>query len=439
MLKYLFCLISLTITVNAAFAQAKSDTLIYYAKDNNSIIDDKTKADYVVFILPQQKINNNKLYPVMAYYPNGVLKLSAMSKTQSANFELQGPYIAYFPNGKRKLVATVDKGVLVGDEIAYYPNGNLYSHIIHKQGQIILNECRDSTGTILAQNGNGIWLDFPLDFYSSSTTGPVKDGLRDGKWQLSGRKALYEKGRIAKILSDSTQLVDLNPKAGKNLVFENDYLPIEGTPVYTGGKLHEFIYKNLVYPEQDRKDSIGGQAFIGFSVEQDGTTSNFKIIKAPSATLGEEALRVAKLLTQFNPGIKKGKPVKSPFVLPIYFSLDSLLNQQDTTSAVNFSGIDEQPSFPGGLGSFAKFLEKAIRYPVKERENHVTGKVYTSFIVEKDGSLTNIHVVATPSIGLAEEALRVFGSSPKWVPAKVNGKLIRVKHSVPINFSLGVE
>ena len=97
---------------------------------------------------------------------------------------------------------------------------------------------------------------------------------------------------------------------------------------------------------------------------------------------------------------------------------------------------DQNPEFPGGLNEFYKFLSNGIKYPRNARKNKIQGRVDISFVVETDGSLTNIKVSRSVSPDLDDEALRLIKSSPKWKPGIKNGKLIPVKYSVPINFSL---
>jgi protein TonB len=97
---------------------------------------------------------------------------------------------------------------------------------------------------------------------------------------------------------------------------------------------------------------------------------------------------------------------------------------------------NQNPEFPGGLNEFYKFLSNGIKYPLNARKNKIHGRVDISFIVETDGSLTDIKVSRSVSPDLDDEALRLIKSSPKWKPGVKNGKLIPVKYSVPINFSL---
>lgn len=438
MLKYLFSLIISLSIFNAAFSQVKSDTLVYYVKNDGNIADDKGDADYVLFILPQQEINNKKLYPVMAYYPNGKLKLTAASRSRSVNLVIEGTYITYFPNGKRQSVVTAERGLPVGDELNYYPNGTLYTHIKHQKGKTILFECRDSTGTVLAQNGNGNWIFFNNGFDVITSSGPVKDGRRDGEWEIVAGTALYKNDGLIKMLSEKPIAADVivDARGISSFPSETDYLPINSSPAYEGGatQLDKFVNDNIQYPEEDKKNNISGQVYVVFFVEPDGATTDFKVINAPSVTLGKEALRIAKLLTGIKPAYKKNKPIRAPFVLPVYFS--TCPAKPDTTGNKVFIAVDEPPAYPGGAAGFGKFLDKTVRYPVTERESNVTGKVYTTFIVEKDGSLTDMHVISTPSIGLAREMLRVLKLSERWIPGTVNGKPVRVKYTIPMNFSI---
>ena len=104
-----------------------------------------------------------------------------------------------------------------------------------------------------------------------------------------------------------------------------------------------------------------------------------------------------------------------------------------------FASVEQQPEFPGGLAAFGKYLEKNMKYPGVDRENNVQGKVFVSFVVERDGSLTDITAVRGPSPTLKEEAIRVLQKSPKWRAGVQNGRPVRVQYTVPINFTLGSE
>jgi protein TonB len=103
---------------------------------------------------------------------------------------------------------------------------------------------------------------------------------------------------------------------------------------------------------------------------------------------------------------------------------------EEDNSIYNTAGIEVKPDFPGGMEKFYKFVGK--NYQVPEEEG-LKGKVFVSFVVEKDGSLTDIKVIRDIGYGTGKEAIRVLRSCPKWNPGEQNGKKVRVLYSLPIN------
>lgn len=101
-----------------------------------------------------------------------------------------------------------------------------------------------------------------------------------------------------------------------------------------------------------------------------------------------------------------------------------------------FDVVEQMPSFPGGNGALMKYLAENIKYPVVAQENGVQGRVVVSFVVEKDGSITDVQVVRSVDPSLDREAQRVVKSMPKWIPGKQNGSAVRVKYNVPVSFRL---
>jgi protein TonB len=99
-------------------------------------------------------------------------------------------------------------------------------------------------------------------------------------------------------------------------------------------------------------------------------------------------------------------------------------------------GLDVMPEPVGGSSAWAKFLGKNLRFPVAAQEEGISGRVMLSFIIEKDGSLSNIVVDNGAGHGFDEEALRVLKLAKAWKPGMQNGQPVRVKYSIPINFQL---
>ena len=101
-----------------------------------------------------------------------------------------------------------------------------------------------------------------------------------------------------------------------------------------------------------------------------------------------------------------------------------------------FDKVDEAPQFPGGMAGMMQYLSTNVRYPEDAKETGAQGRVIVSFIVEKDGSVSNLKVTKPAYSSLDEEALRVVSAMPKWVPGKQNGEAVRVKYAVPVSFRL---
>ena len=112
-----------------------------------------------------------------------------------------------------------------------------------------------------------------------------------------------------------------------------------------------------------------------------------------------------------------------------------LYNEQISQPDV-FDKVDEAPQFPGGMAGMMQYLSSNIRYPEDAREAGTQGRVIVSFVVEKDGSISNAKVAKPTYSSLDEEALRVISAMPKWMPGKQNGEAVRVKYSFPVSFRL---
>lgn len=98
--------------------------------------------------------------------------------------------------------------------------------------------------------------------------------------------------------------------------------------------------------------------------------------------------------------------------------------------------VEQMPSFPGGQKALIEYLTANVRYPDDCEETCVQGRVVVSFVVERDGSITEAKVVKSVYPSLDEEALRVVSGMPKWIPGKLNGESVRTKYMIPITFRL---
>jgi protein TonB len=101
-----------------------------------------------------------------------------------------------------------------------------------------------------------------------------------------------------------------------------------------------------------------------------------------------------------------------------------------------FTVVEEQPGYPGGEEARIKFLQDNIKYPEEAKELGIQGKVFVTFVVEVDGSITDVKVLRGIGGGCDEEAIRVVKAMPKWVPGKQRGVPVRVQFNLPIKFTL---
>jgi len=121
--------------------------------------------------------------------------------------------------------------------------------------------------------------------------------------------------------------------------------------------------------------------------------------------------------------------------------IDEPIGNSDTKQVTEdsneiFSAVEHSAEFPGGIEKFYAYLQKNVHYPAIARENNVQGKVFMTFVVEKDGSLTDVKVMRGIGSGCDEEATRVIKASPKWKPGEQNGRTVRQQYTVPISFTL---
>ena len=135
----------------------------------------------------------------------------------------------------------------------------------------------------------------------------------------------------------------------------------------------------------------------------------------------------------YDPNISSIIPAKSTS-MSLQKVADSSMNSKSTEKT--FDVVENMPSYPGGKDAMIAFLSANMRYPDAAKKNGIHGRVIVSFVVDKDGSITETKVVRSVDPALDQEALRLVNSMPKWKPGTAEGKPVRVRYSIPFNFSL---
>lgn len=112
------------------------------------------------------------------------------------------------------------------------------------------------------------------------------------------------------------------------------------------------------------------------------------------------------------------------------------VDEEVVDEASIFTVVESMPEFPGGLQELYNYLGNNIKYPVMAKESGIQGRVFVTFVVERDGSITDVRVMRGIGGGCDEEAIRVVQSMPKWQPGKQRGKPVRVQYNLPVRFTL---
>ncbi len=236
-------------------------------------------------------------------------------------------------------------------------------------------------------------------------------------------------------------------------------------------KLIQFIRDHLVYPKQAKQSKQEGTVIVRFTVKKDGSLEDFEVMRDIGYGCGEAAVKMLQLMPNFSPGTLMGKFVDVKYTVPVKFSLNP---HQDTTNRkrkiqdhsippppppppkfeskpykkgvpvlvdvpARFPGCEDEPEALRKKCSDEKiieFINLHLKFPTTVPNNCLSGTCVIRFIVEKDGSLSDVEVVRDAGCGTAEEALKVVNAMPKWIPAIHDGEVTRSYFNLPIRFRL---
>jgi len=317
----LFFLLLITVSISSAIGQtvhithdSKAETLVYYIKDS-VLVENKDSADYVFVISPPEAPDTN-LFIIRSFFPSGKIRSVAKSSTNSFNVKYQGSYLEFYENGHKKAIENYNKGHLEGDIYEFYPNGNLYTvKTYSKSNGFRFHECRDSTGKLLVENGNGHLLKFDKNFKTVVMEGEIKNEQEDGEWtgvDEDSVKTVYsfKKGKLlSRVYYDYL---------GKK------YDSSPAIPRYKDGTDALFYYlgKHIKYSKLNNPKFRGyGRMFVYLDVNADGSLSNIKVMRTTDETFNDEIVRVLKTTSPWIPARKKDKAIAySPIILDIDLS-----------------------------------------------------------------------------------------------------------------------
>jgi protein TonB len=121
------------------------------------------------------------------------------------------------------------------------------------------------------------------------------------------------------------------------------------------------------------------------------------------------------------------------------FGLTTVSAQKTVVAKKNqqvFDVVEKMPEYPGGQAALFEYLSTNVKYPADAEKQKIQGRVLVTFIVNTDGSITDIEVVKKAFPSLDAEAVRVISGMPKWIPGEQKGKKVRVKYTIPLSFNL---
>ena len=218
--------------------------------------------------------------------------------------------------------------------------------------------------------------------------------------------------------------------------------PCEQEPAFPGGMgaLMDFLSKNIQYPKNAEGNLQEGVVVTSFTVNEVGGIQNV-YVKNPTempAVYNAEALRVVSMLPKWTPGKKNCKTGLFELCIPIKFKANGQPVSKAQQPVSNVSDLQTPPRFTGGQEALFKFLIENIKYPEAAKQAKAEGTVLVKFVVEKDGSISQVEAPDSNGIhaDLVTEAIRVSQSMPKWVPGVLNGEIVRVQFALPIRFKL---
>jgi TonB family protein len=235
-------------------------------------------------------------------------------------------------------------------------------------------------------------------------------------------------------------------------VYEAYQLQIK--PEYAAGQfaLQQYL-KSARLPAEVKEGRVQGAVFVNFVVRPTGRLTDVFVTRGLSAATNAEALRLIQAMPNWRPGRRNDEAVATRYALEVRFQkpveavtqqsapdLSSLAPDHRVTEEVVenkvYTYVEQMPEFPGGREAMMKHIQSNTKYPALALRNQVEGRVFVSFVVKPDGSVSDVKLLKGIGSGCDEEAVRVINSMPIWTPGKQNGRTVAVSYTVPVTFTV---
>jgi TonB family C-terminal domain len=250
-------------------------------------------------------------------------------------------------------------------------------------------------------------------------------------------------------VKNSSEAENNEPQSQSEIDDSFVFVSVEKMPQFPGGEvaLLKWISENINYPEEAKKNKIEGRVACSFVVNKDGSVSDVQVVRPLDPDLDKEAVRVLSILPKFIPGEQRGEAVRVKYSVPVRFgkkppSQETQSTQKTSESKTDpndptlYITVENMPEFPGGDVALLRWIGNNIDYPKEAIEERLQGRVSCTFVVEADGSITNVKVMKALNNILDTEAVRVLSTLPKFKPGTEKGVPVRVKYSVPVRFQI---
>ena len=251
------------------------------------------------------------------------------------------------------------------------------------------------------------------------------------------------------------------------------FMIVQKMPQFEGGieGIYQFLGKNLQFPEELLKTQKDYEGTISFTVEKDGSLTNFNFLVSKDCNSCEkEVLRLLKMMPKWTAGSQDGRFLRVKYMIRVgiswqkqcifgyqehkiagwtgdskqkvfYPSGKSLIILPKTAEVIQqpkveeiFTTAEENPEFLGGMKAMNQYIYENLKYPNAAKSANIKGKVFLKFVLEKDGNIGEVKVLKGIGFGCDEEAILLVKNMPKWNVGQQNGKAVRVFYTMPIEF-----
>jgi len=321
---YLLLLVVLMGTTQISRAQVILQTELF--KTDGTHVNDPDSADFVRIV--EKADSGSTMLIIREFYADGTRK-SLANSVSLIPLQYEGSYISFHPNGKKKEMSKYHNGYLIDTTYNFYPNGRLYTAKYEippinadkfdafPDPTYYIKTMKDSTGKDIVIEGNGQGVIYEDDFKMIVERGEIKNGVHEGIWigELQSPKLKYlESFSAGKLISGESTETD-----GTIYRYTQDRV----NPHYKGGMelFYKYIRENVRYPPSAQENHIQGKVYMKFTILEDGTLTDIRMLHSPGRSLTEEAFRVIRNSGPWEPATWKGKKVKVAYNMPVSFTL----------------------------------------------------------------------------------------------------------------------